>query len=192
MLQRLTTTACQGQGTELQQKAAMWDTAQVPGGQQPARWGKPGHRWRGHGMGRCWVGWGRHRDAVALLRLGCNLPPQKGGVWRGPSLLPGAQKLVTTLLAPVTQERVPPPQGNDPRRGVLGGGPEVGFGLQLFFLVVAKFYILHVTFPTHQQTGSGQCVAGPLPCLCMPPVSMLHHLQLPASFSDHFSISAGE
>lgn len=57
---------------------------------------------------------------------------------------------------------------------------------------MAEFSTLPVTFPTHQQAGSRHWAAGPLPSLCMLPAFMLHCLRFPVSFSDCFSILAGE
>lgn len=119
------------------------------------------------------------------------MPPPKMAVQRSPSRLQGAQKLISSLLAVVTQVQVPSPQGNDPREGLVGECPEAGFGLYLFSLVVAEFSVLHGTFPTHQQIRSGHHAAGHPSCLCMPPVFMLHHLRFSVSFSNGFPISTG-
>lgn len=60
-----------------------------------------------------------------------------------------------------------------------------------FFLVVAEFYVLHMIFSTHYQTGSRCAVWGRTPsCPCMPPIFVLCQFQVPASFSDNFPVSA--
>lgn len=67
----------------------------MPGGEQPALWGRPGHRpaveraLSGEVLDRLGEAQGCCGSAVA----DCNLPPQKTAVWRGPAPCKGLRNL---------------------------------------------------------------------------------------------------
>lgn len=106
----------------------MWDTVRVPGGQQPALWGKPGHQPLAE---RPLKGEVVDRLGEAQGCCGCvaTRHPEKRLCGEAPASCKGLRNSSPPWLALVTQEQVPSPGGNGPGEGLMGGGLEVSFGL---------------------------------------------------------------